>query len=173
MGFGDLHRHDECSTFDGFGKPEELAKLAKEIGNTSLGITNHGNTNSLVRHYYACKDNGIKPILGVEGYMLPKYKEQERGYHLCLFAQNAKGYENINTIQYYGEKQKYYNPIWDFDMLSKYSEGVICTSACVAGYLAQCIKNGSYEQAEKYLLKMQKTSRVVISFLRLSSKRKI
>ena len=118
MGFGDLHRHDECSTFDGFGKPEELAKLAAEIGNTSLGITNHGNTNSLVRHYYACKENGIKPILGVEGYMLPVYKPQERGYHLCLFAKNAKGYENINTIQYLGEKQKYYNPIWDFKILS-------------------------------------------------------
>lgn len=154
MGFGDLHRHDECSTFDGFGKPEELAKLAKEIGNTSLGITNHGNTNSLVRHYYACKDNGIKPILGVEGYMLPKYKEQERGYHLCLFAQNAKGYENINTIQYYGEKQKYYNSIWDFDMLSKYSEGVICTSACVAGYMSQSIIKGNINNAKKFAKKM-------------------
>ena len=49
----DLHRHDECSTFDGFGKPEELAALAKSLGYTSLGISNHGNTNSLVRHYYA------------------------------------------------------------------------------------------------------------------------
>ena len=154
MGFGDLHRHDECSTFDGFGKPEELAKLAVEIGNTSLGITNHGNTNSLVRHYYACKENGIKPILGVEGYMLPVYKPQERGYHLCLFAKNAKGYENINTIQYLGEKQKYYNPIWDFKILSEHSEGVICTSACVAGYMSQSIINGKIKNAKKFAKKM-------------------
>ena len=154
MGFGDLHRHDECSTFDGFGKPEELAKLAAEIGNTSLGITNHGNTNSLVRHYYACKENGIKPILGVEGYMLPVYKPQERGYHLCLFAKNAKGYENINTIQYLGEKQKYYNPIWDFKILSEHSEGVICTSACVAGYMSQSIINGKIKNAKKFAKKM-------------------
>ena len=152
--FGDLHRHDECSTFDGFGKPEELAALAKELGHTFLGISNHGNTNSLVRHYFACKEEGIKPILGCEGYFLPKYKAQTRGYHLCLFAKNSQGYTNLNTLQYEGEKQKYYNPIWDFDLLEQYHEGLICTSACVAGYLAQCIKGGKKKQAIKYLEKM-------------------
>ena len=106
----DLHRHDEYSTFDGFGKPEELAELAKELGHTSLGISNHGNTNGLVKHYYACKENGIKPVMGCEGYFLPVYKPQTRGYHLCLFAKNQEGYTNLNTIQFEGEKIKYYNP---------------------------------------------------------------
>ena len=150
----DLHRHDECSTFDGFGKPEELAALAKELGHTALGTSNHGNTNGLVRHYYACKEEGIKPILGCEGYFLPKYKQQTRGFHLCLFAKNRQGYTNLNTLQFEGEKQKYYNPIWDFDLIEQYHEGLICTSACVAGYLAQCIKAGKMSQAEKYLQKM-------------------
>lgn len=150
----DLHRHDECSTFDGFGKPEELAALAKKLGHTSLGTSNHGNTNGLVRHYYACKEEGIKPVMGCEGYFLPVYKPQTRGYHLCLFAKNNQGYTNLNTLQYEGEKQKYYNPIWDFKLLEQYHEGLICTSACVAGYLAQCIKNGKLKQAEKYLRKM-------------------
>ena len=75
---GDLHRHDEYSSFDGFGKATELAALAKELGYTFLGISKHGNTNGLVQHYLACKDVGIKPILGVEGYMLPKYKPQDK-----------------------------------------------------------------------------------------------
>lgn len=150
----DLHRHDECSTFDGFGKPEELAALAKKLGHTSLGMSNHGNTNGLVRHYYACKEEGIKPVMGCEGYFLPVYKPQTRGYHLCLFVKNNQGYTNLNTLQYKGEKQKYYNPIWDFKLLEQYHEGLICTSACVAGYLAQCIKNGKLKQAEKYLRKM-------------------
>lgn len=150
----DLHRHDECSSFDGFGKPEELAERAKELGYTSLGISNHGNTNSLVRHYYACKDAEIKPVMGCEGYFLPAYKPQTRGYHLCLFAKDNVGYGNLNTLQFEGEKQKYYNPIWTFELLEKYHEGLICTSACVAGYLAQCIKADKYEQAEKYLKKM-------------------
>ena len=150
----DLHRHDEASTFDGFGKAKELAELAKELGHTSLGTSNHGNTNGLVKTYKACKETGIKPILGVEGYFLPKYKPQTRGFHLCIFAKNLKGYSNLNRLQTDGEKQKYYNPIWDFKLLSKYSEGLICTSACVASYSSQCIVNGEIEKAEKYFRKM-------------------
>ena len=152
----DLHRHDEYSSFDGFGKAKELAELAKELGHSALGISNHGNTNGLVQHYMACKEVGIKPILGVEGYFLPVYEEKNRGYHLCLFAKNHKGYRNINEIQFEGEKQKYYNPIWTFDLLKKYHEGVICTSACIASYSSQCIKNGDVKEAARYLTKMKK-----------------
>lgn len=152
----DLHRHDEYSTFDGFGKAKELAEWAKEIGYKSLCTTNHGNTNGLIQTYQACKEVGIKPILGVEGYFLPKYKPQTRGYHLILIAKNLKGYGNLNRIQYEGEKQKYYNPIWDFNLLDIYHEGLICTTACVAGYLGQCIKANKLEQAEKFLLRLKK-----------------
>lgn len=150
----DLHRHDEFSTFDGFGKAKDLAMIAKELGHTSLGTSNHGNTNGLVQTYMACKEAGIKAVLGVEGYFLPKYKQQTRGYHLCLFAKNLEGYKNINTLQYEGEKQKYYNPIITFDLLEQHHEGVICTSACIAGYLSQCVIKGKKEAAEKYIGKM-------------------
>lgn len=151
----DLHRHDEYSTFDGYGKPEELAKIAKELGYNSLCTTNHGNTNGLVQTYKACKDNGLKAILGVEGYFLPKYIPQTRGFHLILIAKNLVGYGNMNRIQYEGDMQKYYNPIWDFSILEEHSEGLICTSACVAGYLGQCIKSDNLDKAKKYLKKLQ------------------
>lgn len=151
----DLHRHDEYSTFDGYGKPEELAKIAKELGYNSLCTTNHGNTNGLVQTYKACKDNDLKAILGVEGYFLPKYVPQTRGYHLILIAKNLVGYGNMNRIQYEGDMQKYYNPIWDFSILEEYHEGLICTTACVAGYLGQCIKGENLDKAERYLKKMQ------------------
>ena len=151
----DLHRHDMYSTYDGADKPSDLAKLAKELGYNSLSTTNHGNTNGLVKTYKACKEEGIKAILGVEGYFLPKWKEKTRGYHLILIAKNLEGYRNMNTIQFEGEKQKYYNPIWDFKLLEKYHEGLICTSACVAGYLAQCIIKDEKDKAIKYLKKMQ------------------
>lgn len=143
------------SRFDGFGKPEELAELAKELGHTALSTSNHGNTNGLVQTYKACKKVGIKAILGVEGYFLPVYKPQQRGYHLCLFAMNLEGYKNLNIIQTEGEKQKYYNPIWDFELLERHSEGLICTTACVASYSSQCIAKGKVKQAEKYLQKLQ------------------
>ena len=151
----DLHRHDMFSRFDGFGKPSELAKLAKELGHSALATSNHGNTNGLVQTYDACMHEGIKPILGVEGYFLPVYKEKERGYHLCLFAKNLLGYKNLNIIQFEGEKQKYYNPIWTFDLLEKYHEGLICTTACIASYSSQCILKGNIKQARKYLEKLQ------------------
>lgn len=151
----DLHRHDEYSTFDGFGKAAELAKHAKSLGYKSLCTTNHGNTNGLIQTYNACKDESIKAILGVEGYFLPKYKPQTRGYHMILIAKNLKGYGNLNRIQFEGEKQKYYNPIWDFKLLQKHREGLICTTACVAGYLGQCIRADKLKQAEKYLLKLK------------------
>lgn len=147
----DLHRHDEYSSFDGFGKATDLANLAAEYGYTALGISNHGNTNGLVQHYMACKAAGIKPILGVEGYYLPKYKEKHRGFHLCLFAKDQQGYRNINELQYEGEKQKYYNPIWTTELLRKYSKGVICTSACIAGYLSQCIVHDRYDSATAFI----------------------
>lgn len=155
MGFFDLHRHDEFSTFDGYGKAGELAELAKELGHTALSTTNHGNTNGLIQTYQACKEVGIKPILGVEGYFLPVYKEKTRGYHLILIAKNLVGYGNLNRIQYEGEKQKFYNPIWDFKLLEKYHEGIVCTTACVAGYLARCILSDEHEKAIKYLKKLK------------------
>lgn len=151
----DLHRHTSFSSFDGFGKPEELAKLAKELGHDAIGISDHGNTNGLVQMWDACMHEGIKPILGTEGYMLPVYKPQHRGYHLCIFCKDLQGYENLNRLQYDGEKQKYYNPIWTFELLRKYHDGLICTTACVAGYAAQCIVAGKEKQAEKFLLELQ------------------
>lgn len=150
----DLHRHSEYSTFDGFDKPAHLAQIAKQLGYTALGISDHGNTNALVNHFFACQDEGIKPVMGVEGYFLPVHKEKTRGYHLCIFAKDKIGYGNMNRLQFEGEKQKYYNPIWDFKLLEKYSEGIICTSACVASYLAQAIKNDNKKQAIKFLEKM-------------------
>lgn len=151
----DLHRHDMFSIFDGFGKPSELAALAKELGYESLCTTNHGNTNGWIQTYKACKAEGIKAILGCEGYFLPKWKEKSRGYHLILIAKNLEGYRNLNLIQYEGEKQKYYNPIWDFKLLEKYHEGLICTTACVAGYLSQCILKDEKDKAIKFLKKMK------------------
>lgn len=151
----DLHRHDEYSTFDGFGNAVELARLAKHYGYKSLCTTNHGNTNGLIQTYQACKNEGLKAILGVEGYCLPRYKEQTRGFHLVLIAKNLKGYENLNRIQYEGDKQRYFNPIWTLDLLREYREGLICTTACVASYSSQAIIRGKTKQAERFISELE------------------
>jgi DNA polymerase-3 subunit alpha len=150
----DLHRHDEFSIFDGFGKAEEVVNYAIELGYTAIGISNHGNTSGLIKYYLACKDKNIKPILGVEAYFQPSFDIDKSRYHLCLFAKNTKGYENINHLMYIAEQQKYYKPIITFKDLEQYHEGIICTSACVAGFISQMLlsnkKNIAIKAAKKF-----------------------
>ena len=153
----DLHRHDEFSTFDGFGKAADLAAIAKENGLTALGISNHGNVNGLVEHYLGCKENGIKPILGCEAYFQPKFSEDKAKYHICLFAKNKAGYANLNRLLYYANKENfYYKPVVTLQLLKKYNEGIICTTACIAGYISSNLIAGKYEQAKKCLLSFKK-----------------
>lgn len=147
----DLHRHTEFSTFDGFGKSSELAVQAKNLGYTALGISDHGNTHGVVKHWQECLLNDIKPILGVEGYFMPKYKEKHRGWHICLFAQNLKGFENMNRIQTLGDERKYYNPILTFDDIAGNSEGLIVTTACVGSFWGDAIKHKRTDAAVRLL----------------------
>lgn len=153
----DLHRHTEYSGFDGFGKCMEVAKRAKELGYTSLSITDHGTTTGWVQHWKACKEHGLKPIFGVECYFLPIYNEddKEKPTHLCLYAKTTQGIKNINKILSLAEEQKYYYPIVTFDLLESFSDGVMCSSACVGGYLARCIKKGDKKGAINFLQTMQ------------------
>ena len=155
----DLHRHGEFSAFDGFGNAKHLAQIAKDKGYTALGLTDHGTTSGLVQHYFACKEIGIKPIMGVEAYFRPKLKPEEskenKTYHLCLFAKNVQGYANLNALMTIAEKQKYYKPYVTYKDLIKHHEGVMCGSACVGGYAAQMIINEDEAEAEAFLCKMQ------------------
>lgn len=155
----DLHRHGEFSSFDGFGKALDNAKLAKEKGITALGLTDHGTMGGLVEHWKACREVGVKPILGVEGYFQPKFnrKNPKRdSFHLCLFAKNLQGYKNLNRIMTIAHtEQKYYKPLIDFALLEKYSEGVIATSGCIASFISQLIVKGRkeilYKAVEKFI----------------------
>ena len=104
----DLHRHSEYSLFDGFGNAKDLAVLAKEKGHTSLGMSEHGTVSGWIKHYQACKEVGIKPILGVECYYQPVFIEDRNDYHLCLFAKNLEGYQNINKILTKASKKNFY-----------------------------------------------------------------
>ena len=146
----DLHRHDDYSLFDGLGKPMELARLAKEYGYEALSSSNHGTASGMIEHYLACKEAGIKPVMGVEAYFMPKFQESTNRYHLCLFCKDIQGYKNLNRmLSYANMKQFYYKPIVTFDLLEKYHNGLICTSACIAGYISSKIANGKTEVAEK------------------------
>lgn len=157
--FFDLHRHDEKSFFDGFGKPAELVQRAVELGYPALGLSNHGNTTGLVQHWQACKEAGIKPVLGCEVYFQPKFnreKPERKSYHLNLFAKNLQGYKNLcHMLTEANTEQFYYKPIIDFRLLEKYHEGLICCTACIASATSQAIMHGNRETAGKLLDKFK------------------
>ena len=152
----DLHRHTQFSSFDGFGKAPDLAKAAKEKGLTALGISDHGTVSGLVQHYFACKAEGIKPILGCECYYQKEFDQDAKSYHLCLFAKNVEGYKNLNKIVTIANRDNfYYHPRVTWNLLKKYRKGLICSTACVASIFAQRIIQGKIEQAKEELKKFK------------------
>ena len=155
----DLHRHDETSFFDGYGKPKELAKVAKSLGYQALGISNHGNITGLVQHWQACKEVGIKPVMGCEVYFQPKFNKENperKTYHLCLFVKNMEGYKNLcHMLTEANREQFYYKAVIDFGLLEKYSSGLICSTACIAGPVSVALTNGKKETAQKLIRKFK------------------
>jgi DNA polymerase-3 subunit alpha len=134
-----------------------MAKRAAELGQPALALTDHGNVHGAIEFYQASKKVGIKPIIGVEGYVAPgartERNSQERfPYHLTLLAQNHTGYQNILRLVTKGHLEGfYYRPRFDREILEQYSEGVIVLSGCPSGELGRNIKNGMDQQVKETL----------------------
>ena len=136
--FTHLHLHTEYSLLDGANKLTNLVKQVKELGMTSVAMTDHGNMFGAIDFYHQMKGAGIKPIIGMEGYIhngeTLDDKSTKQRFHICLFAKNKKGYENL---MYLSSKAfiegMYYFPRINKNELREHSEGLICTSACLQG----------------------------------------
>lgn len=160
--FTHLHVHTEYSLLDGSAKIGELVDRAKELNMTSLAITDHGAMYGTVEFYKAAKAVGIKPIIGCEVYVAPGsrlVKDNSAGnhyYHLVLLAENQKGYQNlIKLVSYAFIDGFYYKPRVDKELLRQYHEGIIATSACLAGEVSRDILTVSYEKAKKVALEYE------------------
>ncbi|MCF0135345.1 MAG: DNA polymerase III subunit alpha [Lachnospiraceae bacterium] len=156
MSFTHLHVHTEYSLLDGSSKIKEIVKQAKALGMDSLAITDHGVMYGVIDFYKACKAEGIKPIIGCEVYIVSdngsRFEKEERGGvrydHLLLLAENMTGYENLMKLVSRGFIDGYYyKPRIDFELLKQHKEGLIATSACLAGVVARALLNYSYEKA--------------------------
>lgn len=146
--FVNLHRHDTHSLFDGFGTPAQAAVYAKELGQPALGLTNHGNVCGLVAHYHACKDAGIKAILGVEAYFQPRFNPDKRRFHLTILCQDMQGYRNLMRMLSYANLHQFYRyPIIDWPLLSRHHKGLIILSGCMAGYIPTLLRLGKLAEA--------------------------
>ncbi len=161
MSFVHLHVHSEYSLLDGACRIREMARYAKELGQEALAVTDHGVMYGVVEFYKACRDAGIKPIIGCEVYVAPRgHTDKEAGLdnrysHLILLCRNETGYHNLCRLVSEAFVNGFYiRPRIDWDLLHEHAEGLICLSACLAGDIPQKIVGGRYEDAKARALEL-------------------
>jgi len=169
--FTHLHLHTEYSLLDGANKISNLVSRVKELGMQSVAMTDHGNMFGAIDFYQQMKGAGIKPIIGMEGYIHNGEslddKSTKQRFHICLYAKNEKGYENLMYLSSKAFIEGfYYFPRINKQELAEHSEGLICTSACLQGEVnwhlntanERNVKNGAlgYEGAKAVALEYKK-----------------
>ncbi len=157
--FTHLHVHTQYSILDGAAAIEPLIKKAADDGMQALAITDHGNMYGVLEFTQLAKKHNIKPIIGCEMYVTEgsrnekKGKEHRSGHHMILLAKNKQGYKNLSRLCSIGYLEGfYYTPRIDKDVLFRYNEGLIATSACIGGEIPQAILKKGEGDAEKILL---------------------
>ena len=156
MGFTHLHVHTEYSLLDGAARIKDVVAKARELGMTSLAITDHGVMFGVIDFYRECIKNGIKPIIGCEVYTAARTmddkdaeKDKHQG-HLVLLAKDNTGYHNlIKIVSESYTRGFYYKPRVDKELLRRYSEGIIALSACLAGNIPRFLMQRNYEAAKQ------------------------
>ena len=158
--FVNLHVHTEYSLLDGACRIKELISRVKELGQTAVAITDHGNMYGAVEFWNAAREQGIKPIIGCEVYVARRTRHDREPkldsspYHLILLCENNEGYRNLVKLVSYASIEGFYNkPRVDIELLKKYHSGLICMSACLAGEVQRALTDGSYEEAKSAALK--------------------
>ena len=148
------------SVGDSIATNEDIVKKAKELKMESIAITDHGSLGNMYGFYYECVNNGIKPIIGCEIYLTEdctiKDNDHKKLYHMVLIAKNDVGIKNLlkivsdASVEYY-----YYKPRIDLEHMKEYTEGLICTTACVGGYAPQMILDKNTEKAVDHIEQLQ------------------
>ncbi len=157
MSFVHLHVHTDHSLLDGAASVPSLIKRAVEFGMPGLAITDHGNMFGALKFYMECKKAGINPIVGSEFYVAGATRRDKTGteggnkyYHLILLAKDETGYRNLTMLSSRSYTEGfYYKPRIDWELLEQYHEGLICSTACIAGEVPQNILLGKPAEAER------------------------
>jgi DNA polymerase-3 subunit alpha len=137
--FAHLHLHTEYSLLDGMGRTKEYVARAKELGIHHLAISDHGVLYGAMEWYHAISKAGLHPIVGIEAYLAEgnARAKERKSYHLLLLAQNLQGYRNLLSLSSKSHLEGYYyRPRIDLEMLAEHHEGLVATSACLGGPVA-------------------------------------
>ncbi len=151
-----LHNHTQYSLLDGLTKIPKLIDFVKIDGMEAVAMTDHGTLSGAIDFYKTANAQGIKPLIGIETYVAARnhtdkdpQKDKAR-FHLILIAMNNKGYENLMRLSTIANLEGYYYyPRIDHELLEKYNEGLLVTSACMGGEVGQALKEGDVRKAEK------------------------
>ncbi|MFN8442774.1 MAG: DNA polymerase III subunit alpha [Caldilineaceae bacterium] len=158
--FVHLHVHSEYSMLDGLGRIKNLVKEAKKLGQPALALTDHGVMHGAIEFFRACKENGIKPLIGIEAYQTVHGRPMggrdsqfdRENYHLLLLARNMTGYRNLLKIATHSQLDGYYyRPRVDHDFLAKHAEGIVCTTGCLGAEVPNLLLQGKEKEAYKQL----------------------
>ena len=154
--FVHLHNHTEYSLLDGASRIPAMVARAAELGMPAIGLTDHGVMYGSIHFYKACKDAGIKPIIGCEVYVAPRSRLLREGRvdrdpnHLTLLAANHEGYVNLMRLCTVGQMEgMYYKPRIDKEILAEHSKGLIALSGCLQGEAASRIVEGDIDGARE------------------------
>ncbi|MBI2599546.1 DNA polymerase III subunit alpha [Candidatus Daviesbacteria bacterium] len=160
--FVHLHGHTEYSLLDGLSKIQQLAKTAKDLGMDAIAITDHGVMYGAIEFYKACKEVGIKPIIGCEMYVAKRSYTDKEGkldsepYHLTVLAKNYQGYLNLMKLTTLAQVEGYYyRPRVDKKLLKQYSEGLIALSGCPSGEFIRSLEDETLKKGEEVLKNYQ------------------
>ena len=158
MSFVHLHCHSEYSLLDGANRIDDLIARARELEQPALAITDHGNLHAAWEFQEKAKKAGLKPIIGMEAYVAPGDRRIKGRpapgvkpyYHLVLLARDMAGYKNLVKLSSLAYTEGFYSkPRVDRELLAKYSEGLIVSSACLAGEIATNLEAGNYDGARE------------------------
>ena len=141
MEFCHLHTHTQYSLLDGHCNIKDLVYRAKEFGQNAMAITDHGSLYGIIDFYKACKEIGIKPVLGSEFYLCTDISERVAGYsHLVLLAKNNDGLKNLYKLSSISFTDGFYSkPRIDKKLLKEYGSDIICLTGCLNGKIPQLI----------------------------------
>ncbi len=154
--FVHLHNHTEYSLLDGASRIPAMVARAAELGMPAIGLTDHGVMYGAIHFYKACKEAGIKPIIGCEVYVAPRSRLLREGRvdrdpnHLTLLAANREGYLNLMRLCTVGQMEgMYYKPRIDKEILAEHAKGLIALSGCLQGEAASRIVDGDIDGARE------------------------
>lgn len=156
--FAHHHLHTEYSPQDAPIRLKSLVDQSKALGYKTVTVTDHGTVSSWVKLAVLCKEAGLKPIFGLEAYFTPdrNIRDGRNNYHLILLAKTDVGLRNLFYLTEQAYRTGfYYSPRVDWSLLESHGEGLICSTACISGYVPALIGEQGYEAAKAAALRFQ------------------